>query len=79
MLKLLKWLRSLFVGFLVDMLQGSYALRFLVHVLIALVFGYLYQDVGRKADTLMANFIFVYGSNLFLHYTGQMAVTLACK
>lgn len=54
-------------------------LRFVIHVLIALLFGYLYRDVGTSANTLLANYIFVYGSNLFLHYTGQMAVTLACE
>ncbi|XP_054261224.1 ATP-binding cassette sub-family G member 1 [Macrosteles quadrilineatus] len=56
---------------------GSFALRFVMHILIALLFGYLYRDVGESASTLMANYIFVYGSNLFLHYTGQMAVSLA--
>lgn len=59
--------------------QGSFALRFVMHVLIALVFGYLYRNVGESSSTLMANYIFVYGSNLFLHYTGQMAVSLACE
>ncbi|XP_046664166.1 ATP-binding cassette sub-family G member 1-like isoform X1 [Homalodisca vitripennis] len=56
---------------------GSFALRFVIHILIALLFGYLYRDVGNNANTLMANYIFVYGSNLFLHYTGQMSVLLA--
>ncbi|XP_073989555.1 ATP-binding cassette sub-family G member 1-like [Rhodnius prolixus] len=53
------------------------ALRFFAHLIISLIFGYIYQGVGNNAQTLLANFIFVYGSNLFLHYTGQMTVLLS--
>ncbi|KAK9508109.1 hypothetical protein O3M35_007842 [Rhynocoris fuscipes] len=52
-------------------------LRFVAHISISLIFGYIYQGVGNNAETLLANFIFVYGSNLFLHYTGQMTVLLS--
>ncbi|XP_014247502.1 ATP-binding cassette sub-family G member 1-like [Cimex lectularius] len=52
-------------------------LRFVAHLFISIVFGYLYQEVGNNAETLLANFIFVYGSILFLHYTGQMTVLLS--
>jgi len=49
----------------------------MTHVGIALVFGYLYQNVGFGADDVLANYVFLYGTTLFLVYTGQMAVTLA--
>lgn len=52
-------------------------LRLVCHLLIGVIFGYLYQNVGNNAQTILANFIFVYGSNLFLHYTGQMTVLLS--
>uniref|UniRef100_A0A146M7D3 ATP-binding cassette sub-family G member 1 n=1 Tax=Lygus hesperus TaxID=30085 RepID=A0A146M7D3_LYGHE len=52
-------------------------LRFVAHIFIGVIFGYLYQGVGNNAETLLANFIFVYGTNLFLHYTGQMTVLLS--
>lgn len=50
--------------------------RILAHVSIALLFGYLYQDVGRKASTVLANYCYIYGTILFLVYTGKMSVTL---
>lgn len=51
-------------------------IRALAHVLIALLFGYLYKDVGAKASTVLANYCFLYGSILFLVYTGKMSATL---
>ena len=48
-----------------------------MHIFIGLVFGYLYRGVGSNADDVLANVVYLYGSNLFLVYTGQMAVTLA--
>lgn len=59
--------------------QSSLALRAFMHILIGLVFGYLYRGVGDNGNDVLANVVYLYGSNLFLVYTGQMAVTLACK
>lgn len=56
---------------------SSLALRVFMHVFIGLVFGYLYRGVGDNANDVLANVVYLYGSNLFLVYTGQMAVTLA--
>ncbi|KAK3915155.1 ATP-binding cassette sub-family G member 1 [Frankliniella fusca] len=53
------------------------ALRVFMHVFIGLIFGYLYRGVGANANDVLANVVYLYGSNLFLVYTGQMAVTLA--
>uniref|UniRef100_A0A8D8VLW2 ATP-binding cassette sub-family G member 1 n=2 Tax=Cacopsylla melanoneura TaxID=428564 RepID=A0A8D8VLW2_9HEMI len=52
-------------------------LRLVCHCAIAVIFGYLYHGVGNEANAVLANLVFVYGSNLFLVYTGQMAVLLA--
>jgi hypothetical protein len=49
------------------------------HLAIGLVFGFLYRGVGSKADSVFANYVYLYGTILFLVYTGKMAVTLSCK
>lgn len=48
-------------------------------MIIAVIFGYLYEGVGNNATKVLANGVFLYGSNLFLVYTGQMAVVLSCE
>lgn len=53
--------------------------RIVAHIAVALLFGYLYKNVGTSASTLLANYVFLYGSMLLLVYTGQMSVTLSCK
>lgn len=57
----------------------TYFNRLLSHVLIALLFGYLYCDVGKGANTILANYVYLYGSLLLIVYTGKMSVTLSCK
>lgn len=52
-----------------------FMIRLLAHVGIGLVFGYLYRGVGSKANAVYGNFVYLYGSLLFLVYTGTMAVT----
>lgn len=52
--------------------------RVVAHVSIGFLFGYLYFDCGVGANTTLANFVYIYGSTLFLLYTGKMAVTLQC-
>jgi len=54
-------------------------LRVLAHFVIALIFGYLYRGVGNDASVVISNMVFVYGTNLFLVYTGQMAVIVSCE
>ncbi|KAE8750648.1 ABC-transporter, subfamily G member 01, partial [Frankliniella occidentalis] len=56
---------------------SALALRVFMHVFIGLIFGYLYRGVGTYANDVLANVVYLYGSCLFLVYTGQMAVTLA--
>lgn len=51
--------------------------RLLAHVVIGFVFGYLYKGVGSKANTILGNYVYMYGTVLFLVYTGKMSVTLA--
>lgn len=53
--------------------------RLLCHLLIGVIFGYLYMGSGYRANGVLANYVYLYGSLLLLVYTGKMAVTLACK
>lgn len=53
--------------------------RLLCHLLIGVIFGYLYRGSGFRANGVFANYVYVYGSLLLIVYTGKMAVTLACK
>lgn len=53
--------------------------RLLAHIAIGFVFGYLYKDVGMSANTILANYVYMYGSLLLIVYTGKMSVTLSCK
>ncbi|XP_069705049.1 ATP-binding cassette sub-family G member 1 [Periplaneta americana] len=52
-----------------------FLIRLLAHIVIGIVFGYLYKGVGSKATSVFGNFVYLYGSLLFLVYTGTMAVT----
>lgn len=47
--------------------------------MIACLFGYLYKDVGMGANTILANYVYLYGSLLLVVYTGKMSVTISCK
>lgn len=60
-------------------LQKLFLLRIGAHLAIGFIFGYLYSGVGAKADSVFANYVFLYGTTLFLVYTGKMAVTLSSK
>jgi len=60
-------------------LQTHFLLRVGAHLAIGLIFGYLYSGVGAKGDTVFANYVYLYGTTLFLVYTGKMAVTLSSK
>lgn len=51
--------------------------RLLCHLLIGVIFGYLYRGSGFRANGVFANYVYVYGSLLLIVYTGKMAVTLA--
>ncbi|XP_013103681.1 ATP-binding cassette sub-family G member 1 [Stomoxys calcitrans] len=46
------------------------------HLAIGVIFGYLYIGVGNKANTVLGNYVYLYGSILLLVYTGKMAVVL---
>ncbi|XP_018573014.1 ATP-binding cassette sub-family G member 4 [Anoplophora glabripennis] len=51
--------------------------RLLAHVIIGFIFGYLYWDVGVGANTILANYVYIYGTLLLTVYTGMMPVTLS--
>ncbi|XP_059046249.1 ATP-binding cassette sub-family G member 1 [Achroia grisella] len=51
--------------------------RVAAHVLIALLFGYLYHGVGSEASSVLGNYVYLYGSMLLVVYTGKMSVTLS--
>ncbi|XP_014206812.1 ATP-binding cassette sub-family G member 1 [Copidosoma floridanum] len=53
------------------------AVRLMCHLLIGIIFGYLYMGSGYRANGVLANYVYLYGSLLLLVYTGKMAVTLA--
>lgn len=59
--------------------QSLMIYRLLAHILIGFLFGYLYHDVGNNADTVLANYVYLYGTLLLVVYTGKMSVTLQCK
>ncbi|XP_021939655.1 ATP-binding cassette sub-family G member 1 isoform X2 [Zootermopsis nevadensis] len=54
-----------------------FMIRIGAHLVIGLVFGFLYRGVGSKADAVFANYVYLYGTTLFLVYTGTMAVTVS--
>jgi hypothetical protein len=60
-------------------LQKNFLIRVGAHLVIGLIFGFLYRGVGSKADFVFANYVYLYGTVLFLVYTGTMAVTVSCK
>lgn len=51
--------------------------RLLCHLLIGVIFGYLYMGSGYRATGVLANYVYLYGSLLLIVYTGKMAVTMA--
>nr|XP_026483980.1 ATP-binding cassette sub-family G member 1 isoform X2 [Vanessa tameamea] len=51
--------------------------RVAAHVVIALIFGYLYSGVGSEASSVLGNYVYLYGSMLLVVYTGKMSVTLS--
>ncbi|CAG9859721.1 unnamed protein product [Phyllotreta striolata] len=51
--------------------------RILAHIFIGFLFGYLYRDVGNGANTILANYVYLYGTLLLTVYTGEMPVTLS--
>lgn len=51
----------------------------MAHVIIATLFGYIYVNVGQKATTVLANYVYLYGTILLIVYTGKMSVLLSCK
>ncbi|XP_027836537.2 ATP-binding cassette sub-family G member 1-like [Aphis gossypii] len=57
--------------------KANLTLRIVAHLVIALIFGYLYRGVGNDASVVISNMVFIYGTNLFLVYTGQMAVIVS--
>lgn len=53
--------------------------RVIANVFTAILFGYIYAGVGSQSNTALGNYIYLYGSVLFVVYTGKMAVMLSCK
>ncbi|KAG5883528.1 hypothetical protein JTB14_019295 [Gonioctena quinquepunctata] len=51
--------------------------RVLAHIGIGIIFGYLYKNVGGAAETILANYVYLYGTLLLTVYTGEMPVTLS--
>ncbi|KAF7989927.1 hypothetical protein HCN44_008601 [Aphidius gifuensis] len=51
--------------------------RLFCHLMIGIIFGYLYMGSGLRANGVLANYVYLYGSLLLIVYTGKMAVTLA--
>lgn len=50
--------------------------RIISHIIIGVIFGYLYMNVGNSAHSVLGNYVYFYGSTLLLVYTGKMAVVL---
>ncbi|KAJ8947355.1 hypothetical protein NQ318_002881 [Aromia moschata] len=51
--------------------------RLIAHIVIGFIFGYLYRNVGSGANTILANYVYLYGTLLLTVYTGKMPVTLS--
>lgn len=51
--------------------------RLAAHIIIGIIFGYLYRGVGKGANTALANYAYLYGTLLLIVYTGKMSVTLS--
>ncbi|CAG9820288.1 unnamed protein product [Phaedon cochleariae] len=51
--------------------------RLIAHIAIGCLFGYLYRNVGASANTILANYVYLYGTLLLTVYTGMMPVTLS--
>lgn len=51
--------------------------RLVAHIAIGFIFGYLYRGVGSKANTILGNYVYMYGTLLLVVYTGQMSVMLS--
>ncbi|XP_063625515.1 ATP-binding cassette sub-family G member 1 [Cydia splendana] len=56
---------------------SHFMLRVACHVIIALIFGYLYHGVGSEASSVLGNYVYLYGSMLLVVYTGKMSVALS--
>ncbi|KAH8263218.1 hypothetical protein KR044_006212 [Drosophila immigrans] len=50
--------------------------RIVSHIVIGVIFGYLYMNVGNSAHSVLGNYVYLYGTTLLLVYTGKMAVVL---
>jgi len=51
--------------------------RVIANVMTGILFGYIYAGVGSTGNTALGNYIYLYGSVLFVVYTGKMAVMLS--
>ncbi|CAD7079303.1 unnamed protein product [Hermetia illucens] len=51
--------------------------RIISHIFIAIIFGYLYLNVGPTANTVLGNYVYLYGTILLIVYTGKMSVVLS--
>ncbi|XP_037042719.1 ATP-binding cassette sub-family G member 1 [Bradysia coprophila] len=51
--------------------------RIFSHIAIAFLFGYIYVNVGATATTVLANYVYLYGTILLIVYTGKMSVVLS--
>lgn len=67
------------MGRLKYIFQTNAMLRITVHFAVALLVSYIYRGVGNDAARVLDNMKFVYGTNLFLAYTGLMAVIVSCE
>ncbi|KAL4097868.1 hypothetical protein QTP88_022571 [Uroleucon formosanum] len=57
--------------------KNNLLLRIAVHFTVALLMSFMYRGVGNDAARVLTNMKFVYGTNLFLVYTGLMAVIVS--
>lgn len=59
--------------------RSLFCIRLLVHVLLGVVFGVIYKDVGNKATAMLDNYRFLVISVVFLLYTSYHSLFIACK
>jgi len=59
--------------------SSLFYIRIFIHLLVGLLFGYIYQDVGNKAPRLFDNYRYLVVSVVFLLYTSYHSLFIACK
>lgn len=59
--------------------SSLFYIRFSIHVLVGLLFGHIYQDVGNKGSAMLDNYRYLVVTVVFLLYTSYHSLFITCK